>query len=323
MKAFITGGTGFIGSHLVDTLLEDPQNDLRCLVRNNLKWLKNKSITPIKGDLHDLSALKEGMKDVDIVFHLAAVVKAPNKTTFTRNNVDATENIIRIAQKEGVNKIVILSSLAAVGPSFQRPVSEEDPLMPVSMYGESKKEMEEMIHSIANPDDSITILRPPAVYGPREDQIFSVFQAASKGVFPIIGDGESTRISLVHVNDVIQGLIGASKNDKAGINTYFVSSEKTYNWNQIKAATSLALNKKLLTIKVKPGLVKKISGIIEDVASVFGKYPVINREKASELILEWTCSVDKAKKDLGFRQTMSLEDGIAQTIKWYKAHNWI
>lgn len=323
MKAFITGATGFIGSHLADTLLNDDNNEIRCLVRSGHKWLTGKPVNIIKGDLHSLDALKEGMQGVDVVFHLAAIVKAPSKNIFTRNNVDATENVIRTAQRLGVKKIVILSSLAATGPSFSRPVTETDPLMPVSMYGESKKEMEEMLKRVVRDEDSVTVLRPPAVYGPREDQIFSVFKAASNGIFPIIGDGDLTRLSLVHVQDVVQGLLLAAKNNQPHINTYFISSEKTYTWNEIKAATAHALGKRIYSIPINPGLVKKISGIIEDIASVIGKYPVINREKAAELVLEWTCSVDKAKNELGYSQKVSLEDGINQTIDWYKVHNWL
>lgn len=323
MKAFITGGTGFVGSHLVDALLEQGWEDVRCLVRSDQKWLQDKNVTTIKGDLHAIDAIQQGMQGVDVVFHLAAVVKAPSETAFVRNNVDGTENVLRSAQKLGIPKIVILSSLAATGPSFSRPVTENDPLLPVSKYGESKKAMEEMIHKTARPEDSITILRPPAIYGPREDQIYGVFQAASKGIFPIIGDGKSTRISFVHVHDVVQGLLLAGKRLMSGIETYFISSEETYTWNEIKEATEQALARKVYKISIPGGAVKKISAIIETVASVFGTYPMLNRDKANELVLEWTCSVEKAKKELGYKQTVSLEDGIRETIAWYKRHNWL
>lgn len=140
MKAFVTGGTGFIGSHLADALIADGRyEEVRCLVRENEKWLRNKSYTKIPGTLHNISALKKAMEDVDVVFHLAGVVKAPKPETFHRVNVDGTENIVRIAQKQKVPAIVILSSLAAVGPSNGTPVDEYTAMRPVSMYGKSKK----------------------------------------------------------------------------------------------------------------------------------------------------------------------------------------
>lgn len=323
MKAFITGGTGFIGSHLADKLIENGAEEVRCMVRSDAKWLTGKSITPVKGDLNDFTALRDGLQGVDVLFHLAALVKAPKQDILNRTNVEATENLIRTAQRVGVKKMVILSSLAATGPSFGRPVTEKDPLMPVSMYGRSKQLMEEMIHSLATKDDSITILRPPAVFGPREEQIFSFFKMCAKGFCPIIGDGESTRISMVHVADVIQGLMLASNDTSKGIKTYFVSSEELYTWNQIKDATSNALQRKLYTLYVPNGVVKGIGTVLETAGSLIGQYPVMNKDKALEMTHEWICSVDAIKNDLGYTQQVSLEEGITDTIKWYKKHNWI
>ncbi len=324
MKAFITGGTGFIGSHLADALIADERySEVRCLVRTKEKWLKNKSFKKHTGDLHDLSVLNKAIQGVDVIYHLAGVVKAPDAQTFERANVDATENLIRVAQKQGVKNIVVLSSLAAVGPSNGEPVDESSPMEPVSMYGRSKKKMEELIHRITRDDDSITILRPPAVYGPREDQIYTFFKAASKRICPIIGNGTHPKISLVYVGDVVQGCLKAAQQNKPGVHTYFISGEQIHTWNEIRKTTEHVLGKKTAPIYIKPGLVKKLAGGIEKAASFFGAYPVINREKANELILEWTCSIDKAQKELNYDPEVSLGEGISRTIHWYQKHHWL
>ncbi|MEX2639385.1 MAG: NAD-dependent epimerase/dehydratase family protein [Balneolales bacterium] len=323
MKAFITGGTGFVGSHLVDFLMLGGA-EVRCLVRDQEKWLEGKSYTKIRGDMHDLPALKEGMKGADIVFHVAALVKAPDYPTFYRNNVDATENVVRMAQKEGIKKIIVLSSLAAAGPSNGSPLSEDILHDPVSMYGKSKKKMEEMIHSITDGSSSITIIRPPVVYGPREDQIYTVFKMATRGFFPIVGKkGATNRISLVYISDLVEGIMLAANHQNKDPETYYISSEKVYTWDEIKAVTADVLGKKLRPLYISPALTKKLAGTVEYVSSFFGHYPVMNRDKANEMILEWTCSVDKAKKDLDYRQRVSLNAGITKTIKWYKKHNWL
>lgn len=324
MKAFVTGGTGFIGSHLVDTLIEhEDYSEVRCLVRNNEKWLQGKRYTKVKGDLDDLTVLKKAVQDVDVIFHLAGVVSAPSYQEFEHGNVDTTENIVRIAQKEGVKKIIVLSSLAAVGPSQGRPVTEDDPMNPVSMYGKSKKQMEEMIYSIASDKTSITILRPPAVYGPREDQIYSFFKMVSKRICPIVGDGQHPKISMVYVADVVQGILKAAEKDEPGINTYFITGKQVHTWNEIRGTTTKVLGKKSIPIYIKPKLVKKIAGFVEKTASFFGSYPVINREKANEMILEWTCSAEKAERELGYKPEYSLAEGISRTIHWYQMHHWL
>ncbi len=322
MRAFVTGGTGFIGSHLVDRLLQDAES-VTCLVRNQEKWLADKPVNKVTGDLHNIEALKKGMENCDIVFHLAARVSAPDRDAFHAANVDATENIIRTARKTGVKKIIILSSLASTGPSFGRPVTEEDPLMPISMYGESKKKMEEMVHRISDPSMEITILKPPAVYGPREEQIYQIFKSAQKGFFPIIGDGKSVRLSLIHVRDVINGIMLATRHFKKGVDTYFISSEELYTWDHIKSVITKQLGRKSFSLKIPPKLVKRAASVIEGASSVFGHYPVINRDKAEELVMEWTCTVEKAQRELHYSQQVSLEEGISETIAWYKRHKWL
>src|SRR5690554_4322531 len=224
MNAFVTGGTGFIGSHLVDQLISHPDyNEIYCLVRNNEKWIKGKSFIKVSGDLHSIKPIEEALAKTDIIFHLAAIVKAPSEKEFLHANVEATENILRLAKKHGIKKVVLLSSLAAAGPSNGTPKDEMSPMEPVSMYGRSKKAMEEMVHKIAAKDMSVTILRPPAVYGPREEQIFTLFKMMKNGLAPIVGDGSHPEVSLIYVMDLIQAIQKAAEQSEPGIRTYFVS----------------------------------------------------------------------------------------------------
>ncbi|MFY0685178.1 MAG: NAD(P)-dependent oxidoreductase [Balneola sp.] len=324
MKAFITGATGFIGSHLADRLIADNSyTEVRCLVRSTDKWLEGKDFKRIPGDLNDLNALSKGIKGADVVFHVAGVVMAPSQKAFTLANVNATEDVIRIAQKNGVKNLVILSSIAAAGPSNGTPIGENTDYNPVSMYGRSKRDMEKAIHKIAQKDDSIKIIRPPAVYGPREDQIFTYFKTFKKGLSTIVGNGNHPRLSMVYVDDLVDGILKASEKTDSGIHTYFITSAETYNWNQIHSITSKVMGKKAFKLTLKPSLVKKVGSIIENAASLIGKYPVVNKEKTNELILEWTCSSKKAEDELGYTPKVTLEEGISRTIHWYQKHNWL
>ncbi len=324
MNVFVTGGTGFIGSHLADSLIENSSvKNVKCLVRSSDKWLEGKDFERVKGDLHSIKTLEKALKDVDIIYHLAGVVKAPSQKEFDYANVDATENLLGIAEKLGIRKLVITSSLAAAGPSNGSPITENVPMKPVSRYGESKKRMEEMIHNVAGDNMSITIIRPPAVYGPREDQIYTLFKMMKYGIAPIVGDGYHPELSIVYVKDVIQGILKAGEQTETGVHTYFISGDEIANWNRIRDIVTNVLGRKNIAVKIRPGWVKKIAGAVETTASFFGTYPVINREKANEMILEWTCSHEKAKNELHYRPEYSLEEGISRTLRWYKKHGWL
>ncbi|MEX0639054.1 MAG: NAD(P)-dependent oxidoreductase [Balneolaceae bacterium] len=325
MRAFVTGATGFIGSHLADSLLNDPGvNEVRCLVRDRLKWLEGKGCTIVRGDLHSIPELIEGTEGCDILFHLAGVVKARTEREFELGNIDGTENLLRIARRNGIRKVVILSSLAAAGPAINgTPRRESDPMEPVSMYGRSKLKMEERVHSITADKLDVTILRPPAVYGPREDQIFLFFQMMNRRICPIIGDGDRPRISLIHVFDLIRAIRLAGESKSTGVNTYFVSGPGDVSWNEIKNYTSRALGKKPITLYVRPAWVRRVAALAEKAGNLAGFWPALNREKAAEIVLEWTCNDNNIRSELGYEAGISLESGIAETMQWYREQNWL
>lgn len=331
-KAFVTGGTGFIGSHLVEALLERGYSEVRCLVRTKRKWLEGLDIVPVRGDLTDVEALREAVRDVDYVYHLAGVTRSLDWSVFERANVTAPLTLLRLvkAVNPTVKKVLITSSLAAVGASSTPIADEETPLAPISQYGRSKAEME---HALAAPVDGgnsclsklpIVIIRPPAVYGPREADIFTFFKAVNTGLCPMIGSGEAPELSLVHVRDLVRGMIAAAEAEVTTGETYFLGSDVYYSWRQIKEATTAALGKKALVLTIPPALVGSVGAAVEIVSKLFGKYPPLNREKARE-ILEATkmCSNEKARRDFGYRQEVALEDGIRETVAWYRQEGWL
>lgn len=325
MRAFVTGGTGFVGSHLVEALINSPDyNEVKCLVRSGEKWLSGLSYTRVTGDLNNFSAISVALQNVDVVFHVAGIVRSPSEKEFTNANVNATETLMRLAHKKGISNFVMLSSLAATGPSSGVPLTEKTPMHPVSMYGQSKKRMESIIKKTAASNDSIKIIRPPAVYGPRETDIFQFFKTFSMGLCPIVGDGNHPKLSLVYVKDLVDGIMKAALKNDPGIHTYFMGGEHdAYSWNQIREITAKVTGKNPVTIKLRPEWIKKIASVIESGASVFGKYPVVNKEKATEMVEEWVCSSVKARKELAYAPETSIEEGLSRTIHWYKNNNWL
>lgn len=326
MKALVTGATGFVGSHLVDKLIEK-NYEVYCLKRktSSTKWLDRKNVKYVEGDLFSNEALESCIKDMDYVFHVAGVVKAKNKEGFYHGNSDSTKNLLEIAYKvnPGLKKFIFVSSLAACGPAkTDKPVDESTVPDPITTYGLSKLKAEEEVFKYRD-KFPISIVRPPAVFGPRDTEILIYFKTFSKGLNSVIGF-DAKYLSLVYVEDLADGIILAAENNIADGQKYFVCFDKAYNWDEIGSLTSKLLGKKALKIRLPHSVLYSV-GYLAELFSTFSSKPAtLNIEKCKDITqLRWVCSNEKAKQELGFKAKYSLEESFKKTIDWYKEMKWI
>jgi dihydroflavonol-4-reductase len=326
LKAFITGATGFVGSHLVDKLLEK-NYEVYCLKRktSSLQWLEGKNVKLVNGDLFSNDALEDVIKDIDYIFHVAGVVKAINKEGFIKGNFESTKNLLEITAKvnPGIKKFIHISSLAACGPApTKEPLTEDSPANPITTYGITKRQAEEEVLKY-NDKFPVTIIRPPAVFGPRDAEILVYFKTFSKGLNSVIGF-DVKWLSLNYVEDLSNAIVLAAENDIANGQIYFVCFDKDYNWTEIGDITSNILGKKAIKIRMPHSLVYSV-GYLAELISTFSKKPAtLNLEKCKDITqLRWICSNEKVKRDLGFEPMYSLEDSFKKTIDWYKEMKWI
>lgn len=322
MKAFVTGGTGFVGSHLVEALLARGYA-VTCLVRNDLKWLEGLDIEVVKGGLMDSEAIVRGCAGAGEVYHIAGMTRAPSREVLFQANVDGTLNLLDAAREAGVRKVLVTSSLSAIGPSESGPLPESAPFNPVSDYGRSKAEME---RQIAKREDvsSIVVVRPPAVYGPREADLFNLIKTADKQrILPAVGNGREARLNLVHVRDLVEGMIGAMASEISGGKTYFIGGRKDYSWNEIRSAIRNALGHGAMNFNIPRALLGPLGTISEGLGKVFGKYPPLNREKAREGKGAWLASSERAHRDFGYAPSISLVEGMRETVQWYREKGWL
>ena len=332
MKAYVTGGTGFIGSHLVEQLVNQGYH-VTCLIRqtSNLRWLdhlltaKSLQVELVIGELHDSDVLAQHVRDADLVFHLAGLTKAPNAATYDRVNAGGTEHLIEacLDSQTNLNRFVYCSSLAAVGPSRDATPNTEDVIpRPLTDYGSSKLKGELIVHKYAD-CLPITIIRPPAVYGPRDADIFLFFQMINRGVIPILG-GADKLLSLVHVKDLVAGMYTAALSEPAIGETYFLTDGDIHTWRGIERVIADTLEKRPLKVKVPFFLLDFISIFTEAAAKITRQTPTLNRQKVRDLKQRfWICNGTKAQKELGYRPIYSLEKGIQETADWYRANGWL
>lgn len=324
--AVVTGGTGFVGSHLVDLLLKE-DFIVRCIVRktSNLRWLEGKNVEIYDSGLFDKEKLRTILKDIDYLFHVAGVVRSKNKEGFYKGNVETTKSLLEVTSEVAPNikRVVIVGSLTAAGPSLNgNPLTELDEPKPITTYGRSKLAEEEIAKKFMNVVP-ITICRAPAIYGERETDIYSMFKGIKLGVMTLVGFNDK-RLSLIHGRDFVNGIFLASQSEKAKGEIYYISSEEIYDWNRVADAMENAMNKKVIRIHI-PHFLVYVIGAISHFLNFFTTQPAtFNLEKAKDFVQEnWTCDTSKAKRDFGYKQLISLEEGMKSTVEWYKANNWL
>jgi len=322
--AFITGGTGLVGSHLIELLVTKGFR-VRCLIRptSDTRWLKNLAVDLVHGSLREPDTLVPLLRDVDIIYHVAGVTKAKNERCYFEGNAESTRNLLSAALSSGAphDRFVLVSSLSAVGPGLDRaPVDESTPFHPITAYGRSKMKAEEYCREAAA-KLPVTVIRPPAVYGPRDRDVYAFFKSIKHGLQPVIG---SKVVSLIHVRDLAEGIFESSRHPAAIGKTYFITNNEQYDWEFVGTLVARALGKKAIRVRI-PIILAYGIGVAAQAASYFSSKPaLLNIEKVRDLVQSnWSCSGRRAREDFGFVPKIPIEQGIAETAAWYRKNGWL
>lgn len=328
MKVLVTGATGFIGSHVADKLLAKGYS-VRCIARktSNLRWLEGKNFEIIEASLDDPESLQRAVEGVDYVYHVAGLTFARNYEEFLKGNRDATANLLSVVEKYAPNikRFLFVSSQTVTGPakSLSEPVDENTPCNPITSYGKSKKAAEDVVLSYKG-KIPYTIVRAPAVYGPRDTAIYDIFRTVKIGLGTMVGFNDKY-ISLIHSEDLSRGIIEAAESEKTIDEIYFVSSEEFYTWKQLINLIAEKMGKKfVIKLRLPHWVVLAAAATSEFLGKFSDKPPIFNYEKGIDFIQDyWICSTEKAKRDFGYRQLVSIEEGMQNTIEWYKQNKWL
>ena len=322
----VTGASGFVGSHVVDKLLAEG-HEVRCILRSSSskRWLENKPVKIFNCGLFDRAALAPILKDANYLFHIAGVVKAKNEEEYFKGNVETTRVLLDLLCEvnPSIEKVVVVSSQTACGPSLDgKPVTEETPEHPITRYGKSKLAQEQLVKRYME-KLPVTIIRPPAVFGERDTEIYLFFKTYKQGLMGLIGFNRK-EVSLVYVADLVQGIYLSAVSEKSAGQIYFIGTEQYYDWQMIGEASKMAIGKKALTVKIPHFLVYNVAAVAQFIALFSTGAATFNIEKARDFVQQaWTCDVSKAVRDLGYRQTVSLEEGIKRTVDWYREMKWL
>ena len=317
----MTGGTGFIGSHLVDRLLAQG-SEVWALVRDPAKAaaLERKNVRLLRGDLFSIPPLPAAF---DTVFHLAGCTRSLDAASYYNVNQAGTASLCCALAAAGKNfKLVVLSSLAAVGPSLDsHPVRESDVPHPVTAYGRSKRqgEQEALKYRASFP---VIILRPSAVYGPGDKDFLEYFRMIKKLFFPVVK--AQREASICYVKDLVEALWLCALKDLPSGEVFNIASPEPCTWEQMGDAAVRAMKIRPRKVAISMGLLYAAAVLSEIRSRVTGRISPFSRDKYRDLTQPgWVADPAKARDELSFDARTTLEAGMEETIAWYRERGWL
>jgi nucleoside-diphosphate-sugar epimerase len=326
MLALVTGGQGFVGSHLCARLAAHGHG-VRVLARPSsaLANLAGVEVDVVRGDVIEPASLPVAVAGCDVVFHVAGALKGLREEDLFRVNADGTHNLAAAcaAATPRPSRFVYVSSLAAAGPSpgGKTPNTEDMPPRPLTWYGRSKLAGEVAVRSVAGL--SWTIVRPPIVFGPRERDVLGYFRIARRGLLPVVGFSDRF-YSLIYVEDLAEGLVRAAEAPGAVGQIYFLAGPEVVSWRELGQLIGGALGVAGRPLRL-PERVAAVAGQVADLIARARRHPeIFSSQKVLEMLAPaWVCSADKAARDFGWRAATPLPEALAMTARWYREHGWL
>ncbi len=330
-KILITGANGFIGSFLVEEALLQ-KHDVYAGVRktSNLNHLNSSEIQVLPLDLSDPTSLRQKWTELksviarfDYVIHNAGVTQVVNPDDFDRVNNRYTQNLLQslVDADFAPQKFILMSSLAAMGPGNEEnlaPIEPIDTPKPITNYGRSKLKVEQYLST--QQYVPYLIFRPTAVYGPREKDFLSLFKAINRHIAPYISS-PNQRLSFIYVKDLARLLITSTISSESN-KAFFVSDGYTYTCKQLVDISKKTLDKWTMPIVIPKPIVKVLALLLEKIAQARHQTSVLNSDKYKELSsLNWSCNSKETEKAFNFAPKYNLENGIKESIQWYKKNN--
>jgi nucleoside-diphosphate-sugar epimerase len=322
MRAFVTGGSGFIGSHLIDALLAEGWGVAALAHRSPI--LQADRVEVCAGDLSDVQALAAHMKGTDAVFHLAAAVgssRGAGENDF-RVNVSGTEAVLEAARRAGVARVIHCSSAGVLGAVRDGEVATEDyPRRPILPYDRAKHRAEELARRLASDGMDIVIVRPGWVYGPRDRRTFKLIRAIARGRFLIAARGEA-RQTPVYIIDLVRGMIQAAAVGRTG-EVYHLAGSEILTVRELVEMVAAACGRSLPRLRLSALPARFAAWLLEKAYSPLHKEPPLSRPKLSFFLHSKALAIDKARRELGFSPQVGFRRGINLAVDWYRRNGWL
>ena len=326
MKVLVTGGTGFLGSHLVQRLAKKGEK-VRVLVRktSNIDYLKKLNVEIYPGDITNKSSLREAIKGVDLVYHIAALFRQarfPDRV-YWEVNVLGTRNMLEVSYEEGVKRFIHCSTVGVLGNITHPPANEDTPYNPGDIYQRTKCEGEKVaLRFFKDKKFPVTVVRPTAIYGPGDLRLLKLFKYVSSGRIIILGDG-NIFYHLVYVEDLVTGFELCAEKETAIGKIYIIGGDNYLTLNELVDLIAKVLGVSLSKIYLPVFPVKVLSILCEKVCIPLRIEPPLYRRRVDFFTKSRAFDISKAKRELGYKPGFDLERGLKLTAEWYKEKGFL
>jgi nucleoside-diphosphate-sugar epimerase len=326
-RVLITGASGFVGYHLIAEALENGLEVYAAIRKNskiehlshfniNYTYLNYASVEDLKKEIEE--------KEYNYIVHAAGITKAKTLADYNQINAEFSKNLALAATQVvvPVEKFVLVSSLAALGPirDLNGLIQDDSIPNPVTSYGRSKLLAEQYLLKV--PNLPLIIIRPTAVYGPREHDLYVIFKTINKGLDPYIGRF-SQQLSFIYVKDLTRVLIKAlDLNSEKEV--YNISDGVAYNRYELADVTKVILDRRAFRVHLPIFMVTWLAALMDRLYLYRSDTPVLNKEKMNELTaVNWACDISRIQKDLNFVPKYDLKKGLSETLSWYIESKWL
>ena len=315
MRIFVTGGTGFIGSHLIDSLIEK-NHEVVALLRksSNVQYLQGHEVELVYGDITEKNSIK--LNNIDVVFHLAGILGGWNipEKKYWDVNLDGTRNMLDACLNKNIKQFVYLSTAGVLGPNVKN-ADESFPYNPSNIYEKTKAEAEKLVLEYNKKHGlPVTVLRPEFVYGPRDMHVLGLFRAIKKRRFFLI-DGGKSFLHLTYISDLVRAFNGCINGNILG--TYLIAGERAVTVEELVGTIAKELGVTLPKIYVPKNIANFIAKSSEIFSRLSGTQPLLTCSQVRFFTEDRSFDTSLAGRELGFKP-IRLEEGIRKTVEWYK-----
>ncbi|MBA3258280.1 MAG: NAD(P)-dependent oxidoreductase [Gemmatimonadales bacterium] len=326
MRLLVTGGTGFIGSHLAEEgrrrraevvalgLADRPEE------RANVELLRRLGVEIVPGSITDAELCRRAVRGATHVFHLAVAMRegAKQDEFFESVNLDGTRALLEASAEEGVRRFVYCSTIGIYGHRAPGVTREDSPLAPGNVYERTKVAAERMVREVgARAGLPYVILRPADVYGPRDQRLLKLFKGVSRGRFPLFGSGAGRR-HMVYVDDVVSAFFQACERDQALGEAAIVAGPRPYTLRELIGLIQQATGSSRYGVRLPLAPMLATAAVVEDVSRVLRVDPPIYRRRMDFFSSDSEFDISRARRLLDWAPRVDLPEGVRRTAEDYR-----